>query len=109
MPSTLDSSDFLDENGYPTDEAETTITNWPHEDWRGLMAFVKSLWRYSEMWNEKPSTDLSGKPVTEYEVSTGGWSGNESLIYAMKQNRMFWMFCWVQSRRGGHYIFEVRA
>jgi len=40
-------------------------------------------------------------------LSTGGWSGNESIIEAMRGNWFFWSMCWVQSRRGGHYIFEL--
>lgn len=41
--------------------------------------------------------------------STGGWSGNESIIGAMQKNRMVWNFLWEQSRRGGHYVFDKRA
>lgn len=39
-------------------------------------------------------------------LSTGGWSGNEDIIGAMEKNTVFWMTYWVQSRRGGHFIFE---
>lgn len=101
--------DWLDSNGYPTEAAERVVKEWPLEDFRGLLTFVRNLWRYSELWTERTTQDVQDKPVTEFLVSTGGWSGNESLIYALKENRMFWMMCWVQSRRGGHYIFELRA
>ena len=26
----------------------------------------------------------------------------------MKKERWIWMFAWEQSRRGGHYIFEIK-
>ncbi len=95
---------MLDEHGYPTEEALEKIKDWPDKDMLGLMAFVKELWYYPEWgWNEKDEDKY-----VSYLISTGGWSGNEDLIGAMKSNHMFWMFCWVQSRRGGHYIFEVK-
>jgi hypothetical protein len=43
-----------------------------------------------------------------FHISTAGWSGNESIIRAMEKNHMLWGFHWVQSRRGGHYIFELK-
>lgn len=104
----LNSSDFLDGDGYPTEEAEKLVAEWHYDDFHGLLAFVKSLWRYSEYWNEEQREDITGKPVIKYHVSTAGWSGNESLIHALKKNTMFWMMCWEQSRRGGHYIFELK-
>jgi hypothetical protein len=47
------------------------------------------------------------KPKHRYYISTAGWSGNESIIYAMQENNLMWSLNWVQSRRGGHYIFEL--
>jgi len=29
------------------------------------------------------------------------------IIRAMEENNSIWSLVWVQSRRGGHYIFEV--
>jgi hypothetical protein len=48
-----------------------------------------------------------GSQVYRYNISTGGWSGNESIIGALQSNSLLWALTWVQSRRGGHYIFEV--
>ena len=106
--STLETAQFLDGDGYPTEEAEKLVREWSHDDFPGLMAFVRGLWRYSEYWNAEDGTDIIGKPVIKHYVSTAGWSGNESLIQALKGNVMFWMLCWEQSRRGVHYIFELR-
>ena len=43
-----------------------------------------------------------------WHVSTGGWSGHEDVISALRDNLMFWMLSWVSSTRGGHYVFETR-
>lgn len=91
----------FDEDGYPTEETEKEIREWDFHDFAGLMQFVQRAWHYGAEYF---------KPTTEHmwEVSTGGWSGNESLIAAMKANTIFWALCWVSSRRGGHYEFKVR-
>lgn len=63
-----------------------------------MLEFTRALWSYPDRW------------WTEGDIlhlSTGGWSGNESLIYAMQENRMFWAICWESSRRGGHYTFDL--
>jgi hypothetical protein len=41
------------------------------------------------------------------ELHTFGWSGNESIVDALDKNVLFWMTCWEQSNRGGHYKFEI--
>jgi hypothetical protein len=89
----------FDRSGYPTDETLEVIRKWDYNDFKGLMKYCQECWRYDDYF----STDDN---IT-YEVHTGGWSGNESVISAMMGNIMFWSMCWVQSRRGGHYIFEV--
>lgn len=101
-----------DDNGYPTEETLKAIEKWAcigPEAKISLMAFVKSAWWMPDWgWQEEQIT--SAHPtiiIKRYSISTGGWSGNESLIYALKQNHLFWSLCWIQSRRGGHYIFEV--
>lgn len=99
--------DYIDEDGYPTEEALEKIANWPWEDAEGWFPFIKSLWRYPEYWKEEMGTDeFTKKEVKLHYISTVGWSGNESLVYAMEKNQVLWVFSWVQSRRGGHYIFE---
>ena len=89
----------MDSNGYP-DEAELKqIREWPWQDFDGLMEFVKDLWRYPERFK---------RTGNDYYLSTGGWSGNESLIEALQLNLMFWGCCWEKSERGGHFYFTIR-
>ena len=87
---------------YPSDESLKSIREWPHDNFPGLMDFVRDLWNYSE-WGFQ-TDPFAG----EYYLSTGGWSGNEEIISSLQENGMFWSMCWESSRRGGHNIFKVR-
>jgi hypothetical protein len=113
----IEHNELLDEDGYPTDAALDAIKLWHFSDARGWFKFIEGLWWSSSMlWREDDVPhDLRGfkgyedKMVHRYWISTGGWSGNESIIRAMQENNhMLWTLNWVQSRRGGHYIFELR-
>ena len=85
---------------YPTKKQLKVIKNWDATDFDGLMEYLKSVWHWPEYVTQV------GK---EYHLSTGGWSGNEDIIYALSKNYMFWALYWSHSRRGGHYVFEARA
>ena len=98
-----------DPDGYPTDEELDQIKKWDCNDMVGCFGFIRSLWTYDCYWLEgEAASECSGKPVLRYEISTGGWSGNEDIIEAMHGNVVLWLMTWVQSRRGGHYIFEIK-
>ena len=87
-------------NRYPTEDELKKIVEWPHSDFKGLMDFIHSIWEYAECgyWVQKHK---------RYYVSTAGLSGNEDIISALEKNLIFWIMCWQQSKRGGHYIFHV--
>jgi len=101
----------MEEIKYPTEEELKIIENWDFntnftEEIPKFLTFIKDLWWMSDWgWTEKKEEE-NGNNVTNLYLSTGGWSGNEDLIDAMK-NTFFWKFCWKQHRRGGHYIFEI--
>ncbi len=86
----------------PSDHDIVRIEEWRYEHghgWIDLLAYVRKLWHIPDWgWKEH------GR---KFELSTGGWSDNESIIEALQGNVMFWMVCWVSSRRGGHYVFEI--
>ena len=91
-----------DQEGYPTEEELRIVRDWPYTKGHlGLLEYVEGLWR-------SPEWGIS-KEGSEWSMSTGGWSGNEEIIEALGENVMFWMMCWVQSRRGGHYVFRVHV
>lgn len=89
---------------YPTEEELDTIKAWKADDLSGMMEYVKSHWKYADdgYWTETGW----GENDIEYQISTAGWSGNEDIIYAMRQNYVWWSLFWYQSNRGGHYIFK---
>jgi hypothetical protein len=109
MTEVFDLVSTLDEDKYPTDETERRVRFFKG-DVRVLMAAIKEVWAYADgYWTEKDEPDdfFPDKIVHNYYVSTAGWSGNETIIGALENNLMFWMCFWRESRRGGHYIFEV--
>lgn len=86
-----------DSDGYPTEEELEKLRTWKYEDPRGALEFARSCW-WAADW---------GWPSLEGEVSTGGWSGNESIISALQENFLIWHQVWHATRRGGHYILRL--
>ena len=102
---------LLDEDGYPTQYALDFIQSWHFSDPRGWFDFIQSIWYMRDWgWKEAEAIDeiFKEKNITAIYVSTAGWSGNESIIKSMQKSDMLWHLTWVQSRRGGHYIFEIK-
>lgn len=87
-------------NEYPADDELQALTdfNVTKDNFHVFMEKVKELWN----WND---TYFIRKGDT-YELHTGGWSGNESIIDALGRNFVFWLLYWKQTRVGGHYIFS---
>jgi hypothetical protein len=86
----------FDHDGYPTEESLTQLRKWPYTDVAGWLEHARALWYYPE------AATVEGK---RYRFATGGWSGNEDVIGAMRDNHMLWMLCWESSHRGGLYYF----
>lgn len=100
---------LMDDDGYPTDACLGIIQTWHWSDSVGWFKFIKENWYYADWgWKEvdEPHDFKKDNIVHRYYISTAGWSGNEGIIRAMQANEMMWNFNWLQSRRGGHYIFE---
>ena len=110
----MNETELLDEDGYPTEGALNIIRTWnvvENEPFSELMDFIKSIWWQPDYgWYEKeePHELWPEKIMKRWYISTGGWSGNEDIIRAMQENDLLCTLNWVQSRRGGHYIFEER-
>ena len=50
----LDKGDFLDDDGYPTDDALEIVKLWHWDDARGWFKFIEGLWAYHDWgWKEK--------------------------------------------------------
>lgn len=88
----------MDEDGYPEDDELKRLSEWPYADVDGLLLFVRELWHWPQF------AECDGD---ELRLVTGGWSGNESVIGALKQNMGFWAICWESSHRGGLHVFNL--
>ena len=83
---------------YPEEDELEKIKSWDYLDPQGCFEFIASIWEHQNY------CDHEG---TKWYLSTGGWSGNEEIIQALKSNYILWVMTWEESRRGGHYIFDL--
>jgi hypothetical protein len=82
------------------------LNDGKHPVFSPWFALIKSMWWMPDWgWHEFDGFD-DGDPVRVLNISTGGWSGNESLIGAMRQNFIGWSMTFYSIRRGGHYEFR---
>ncbi len=90
-------------NEYPREAELSRIKEWDilKKPIKELLEYILPIWKYEDRFV------LTGKRVLRLYLSTGGWSGNEDIIAALKQNFLFWSLCWVKSIRGGHYWFRI--
>ena len=90
----------FDKDSYPTKETLEAIKSWPGEDTRNLIEFIYSAWHWP---------DYAENEGAVLKLHTGGWSGNEDIVSALKENTVFWLLYWYSSKRGGHYEFRFRT
>jgi hypothetical protein len=91
----------MDKDGYPEEHELDAVRKFfienTDESLHKFMELIKPLWRnYGYVYRKG----------NMYVLATGGWSGNESVIAAMKDNFIFWMLFWHSSRRSGRYVFK---
>ena len=85
---------------YPTEEQLKTISEWDltKSHVSKLLGYIEPIWEYGDWGFSRSKHRL--------ELHTGGWSGNEDIIAALRSNFLFWSMYWWTSRRGGHYVFN---
>lgn len=100
MPVAVMSEPLLADDGYPSEEELNRISGWDWRDIPGWLDYVRERWRWAEQgyWDQGPAT---------LTMHTGGWSGNEDLVQAMRQNYALWALLWESARRGGHYVLDL--
>jgi len=101
----------LDTDGYPTEETLKAISEWDDLSDEGYLVwvqFIKKAWHWPDYVFEGESENLMVRERNKHvlRISTGGWSGNESIISAMQEN-IFWMVNFLNHRTGGHYEFKL--
>ena len=102
--------EITDNEGYPTDEFLQFIRNY-HPDQMSIIDFLDILYDawYFDDWGFKLHRKYRG--IRKLELHTGGWSGNEETIAAIKDNIYLTAFKmkYVKWHTGGHYYFEVNV
>lgn len=68
--------------------------------------FYEGIGIIEKHWNQDYGAfDIEGKDGRNIlELTTGGWSDNETLIDELTDT-MFWFLWWQESKRGGYYKF----
>ena len=94
---------FLDDEQYPSDEFIDAIAHCKPEDYNFMLEKIEQHWRFANYFTKKK--DEEG--VIRIEMITGGWSGNESIIKALRKNSAWWACFWELSTRGGRHCFEI--
>jgi len=92
-----------DDAGYPTPDELEAIACWDDltvDGFEKLFEYIQQLWYWSFPYIVKHDR-------CHYELHTGGWSGNEDIICAMRNNTLLWALSWECARRGGHYYFDL--
>lgn len=96
---------MLGKGHYPDEKSLKEIKEWNilKQGVQGLLDLVKenTNWPDHQIY-------ITGKKIIRFEYHTGGWSGNEDVINALRQNLPFWSLFWEKSTRGGHYYFKIR-
>lgn len=117
----------FDADGYPTEATITLIEQWPlfpqselpageERRLRGARAcldFVMMAWNttYGNLSYTLSTAELSLVQAKKGEqfirFATGGWSGNEMLIAALRQNAVMQSVTWCLTTRGGLHIYRI--
>ena len=85
------------------------LSDWDVSDAHNLIKRIKEMWVNQSYIKESWGIDRvwHKNPVLIFELHTGGWSGNEEIIKALQDNKLFWLMWWQKTERGGHYTFEI--
>jgi hypothetical protein len=99
----------LDHNGYPTEEYLIYLRDFDIKEIDEFLDILSTGWWCAD-WGFKLSKVYKDKRFNRkcrtLELHTGGWSGNEEIISALREGFFFVMYWW-KSYRGGHYIFQI--
>ena len=90
---------------YPDPKTLQLIATWDGEDPRDMLELIDKAWNhvYGEVHIKYTTTG-----VIRMELITGGWSGNEEVLFALHINRLWDALYWQKSERGGFHVYEVK-
>jgi hypothetical protein len=93
-------------NGYPDETILKKIETWDGKDSSEMIAWIYEAWNHD--YGSINKHWLQCKNVNQYTLITGGWSGNEDVLYSLHVNRLFDALYWQKSERGGKHVYEVK-
>ena len=101
---------LVDNDGYPTEEWLEFIKKYNPSEQMPLDYFIQLLNQSWWMPDFGFVLRRKYKDTQVLELHTGGWSGNESIVEAIKSNFMLSAFYirptkWLS---GGHHYFQIR-
>jgi hypothetical protein len=102
----------FDADGYPTDDTLAAIEAWkPEQGVAAWLDFAAACWHWPEFVSRelRPEEALIVQAEADnryLRLATGGWSGNESVIGAMRANRLLSAFTWRLTACGGLHIYR---
>ena len=103
-------SPSFDSDGYPTEEFLNYIEHCGFNEIKELLLNLGKAWYYPEAYRiseTKPEEVVDNeKPGTWIRMATLGWSGNESIVYALEKNPIARIY-WYMSMRGGLSIYFI--
>ena len=95
---------MLDKDNYPDEASLKAIEKWDILK-KGVDGLLNLILK-NTLWADR-QISITGKRILCFEYHTGGWSGNEDVISALRQNFLFWSMFWQKSTRGGHHYFRI--
>ena len=100
---------LLDEDGYPTEEYLTFIKNYIPDESLTILQFIENVLPEG-WWTPDWGVKLS-KNKRKLELHTGGWSGNEEIIGAIRSNIYLTNFhmSYAMWKAGGHHYFDIKS
>lgn len=87
----------FDQHGYPDDRTLFEL-EWRRRDPAAWLNYAKAAW--NQHYGKVDVKD------GRFHFATGGWSGNESVIEAMRKNTL-WALLWDSSHRGGLHVLRA--
>lgn len=98
----------FDTEGYPSKETLAFISNNGYDG--AIFSFAEKAYnKHYGSWklikHYKQNLLVFEKPYTALRITTGGYSGNESIIKALKEG-CIWRYAWEASFKGGLYILN---
>jgi len=91
-------------NGYPDETILKKIETWDGKDPQEMLEWIDQAWNHDYGFIDEKR--MKGK--TRHTLVTGGWSGNEDVLYSLHVNRLFDALYWQKSERGGKHVYEVK-